>query len=264
MRPFASSVPTLIAGHIRAGRGTESERAAFQRQAAEDWKNFVSLRASELRHGGYLVIVLPGLNDDGVPEPALEIAMDHANELLEEMVSDGVITAGERARMVIGSFARRRCDLLAPFRSDAPFHGLAAETCDIFPVEDPAWADYQRDGNKDLLASRQARAFRATFAPSLASALIGRGDEERCAFADRLEHGLKCRLAKQPRAAYSLVQTIVLTKKDRAEEDGRRRMTSSVASDGTFGIKDGVGMSWGDLLHQRAQQKPPGNGAFVQ
>ncbi len=41
---WLSSVPTLIAGHIRAGRGTESERAAFQRQAAEDWKNFVSLK----------------------------------------------------------------------------------------------------------------------------------------------------------------------------------------------------------------------------
>jgi hypothetical protein len=58
---------------------------------------------------------------------------------------------------------------------------------------------------------RHALRFRAIFAPSLVCALTGDGDSSG-AFADRLENGLKRRLANRPVPLHSFVQTIVLAK----------------------------------------------------
>jgi hypothetical protein len=90
---WLSHIPTLIPGHFVARRSTGLERAAFERQAAEDWEAFLSLRARELRLGGRLVIVLAALNDQGVS--GLEDLMDHANAVLAELV-DQVSRAFEK------------------------------------------------------------------------------------------------------------------------------------------------------------------------
>ncbi|HKE34104.1 MAG TPA: hypothetical protein VKB66_02830 [Candidatus Acidoferrum sp.] len=62
---------------------------------------------------------------------------------------------------------------------------------------------------------KHALFFRSVFMPSLASALdrvrAGETDAVRM-FGDRLQSGLMRRLASQPRALHSLVQTIVLAK----------------------------------------------------
>jgi hypothetical protein len=65
------------------------------------------------------------------------------------------------------------------------------------------------------LATKHALFFRSVFMPTLASALdrVRSGDAEALrVFGDRLEAGLKRRLASQPAAMHSLVQTIVLVK----------------------------------------------------
>jgi hypothetical protein len=80
-------------------------------------------------------------------------------------------------------------------------------------VADAAWADYQRRGDEEVLATAQTLLFRATFMPSLAAALTpSRSAEERRAFRDQLEDGLKRRLASQPAPLDQRVQTIVLAK----------------------------------------------------
>jgi hypothetical protein len=60
-----SRIPTLIPNHFIAIASKSAARKAFERQAAEDWRPFLSLRASELRTGGRLVVVLPGIHEDG-------------------------------------------------------------------------------------------------------------------------------------------------------------------------------------------------------
>ena len=62
---WLSSIPALIPGHFISLRGPDPVRAEFDRQAARDWEAFLSLRARELRPGSRLVVVLPGLADDG-------------------------------------------------------------------------------------------------------------------------------------------------------------------------------------------------------
>ena len=111
-----------------------------------------SLRSRELRAGGRLVVSVPAANDDDVS--GFEDIMDHANAVLAEMVGEGAVTQNERARMVIGAWPRRRRDLLAPFARGGKFMELKVEHCETNSLPDAAWANYQRGGDKDALATR--------------------------------------------------------------------------------------------------------------
>jgi SAM dependent carboxyl methyltransferase len=211
---WLSRIPTAIPGPFISLRGTDSVRAEFARQGARDWEAFLSLRARGLRLGGRLVVVLPALADDGLS--GFENIMDQANAVLAEMVTDGAITAKERARMVLRAYPRRKSSLLAPFAHERKFQQLTMEDFEMSALPDAAWNDYARDRNKEALATKHALFFRSVFMPSLASALtrVRAGDAEALRiFGDRLEAGLKRRLANQPAAMHSLVQTIVLAKR---------------------------------------------------
>jgi hypothetical protein len=212
---WLSRVPAPLSGHFMPLRSTGAERAVFHRQAAQDWETFLSLRARELRPGGRLVVVLPALNDESVT--GFEPLMDHANAALAEMVDEGALRADDRQRMVLGSCPRRRCDLLAPFQPSGQFQNLSVECCEMSWVADAVWADYQRDGNREALATKHALFFRSVFVPSLALALTEAHDAgRRRLFADRLEELLKRRLADRPEPMHSFVQTMVLAKGDSA------------------------------------------------
>jgi S-adenosylmethionine-dependent carboxyl methyltransferase len=212
---WLSRVPTLIPGHFFSAHSTGPVRAEFDRQGAKDWEAFLSLRAQELRPGGRLVIVLPALADDG--SSGFQHLFDEANAALEEMVADGEITAEERSRMALGAYPRRKRDLLAPFGANREFQKLTVEDCEMSELPDAAWADYQRDEDKEALVNKQVLFFRSIFVPSLASALVRvrAGDAEALGtFGDRLEQRLKRRLASQLVPMHSFVQAMVLAKKD--------------------------------------------------
>jgi hypothetical protein len=207
---WLSHIPMRIPGHFTYIASTGDVRDAFDRQGAEDWKSFLSLRAAELRPGGRLVVVLPALKDEG--PSGFESIFNHANSALAEMVEQGALSADERARMVIAAYPRRRSQLLEPFSQNGQFCALTVEHCELFPLPDAAWADYQRDGNKDAFAATHAGFFRAIFVPSMATALADPGKS--LAFTDRLEQLLKRRLAEHPAPLHSFTQVIVLAKQD--------------------------------------------------
>jgi hypothetical protein len=206
---WLNRIPMPIPGHFIPLASTGEVRKAFERQAADDWKLFLSLRSAELRAGGRLVVVLPGLSDEGLT--GFEPLFRYANSALAEMVAEATITNDERARMVLGSCPRRKCELLVPFSADGQFFGLSVEHCEVFGLPDPAWTDYEQDANVELLANRQADFFRSIFVPSLASALTGSG--KRQIFADAMDQKLKQRIVDQPAPLHSCVQTMVLAKK---------------------------------------------------
>jgi SAM dependent carboxyl methyltransferase len=201
-------IPALIPGHFISIACTGELRAAFDFQAADDWRLFLSLRARELRAAGRLVVVLPGLSDEGVT--GFEPLFNCANEILGEMVDEGVVGADERKRMVLGAYPRRRAQLLEPFARESQFQTLTVECCELFELPDTAWTDYQLDHNVESLGSRHAAFFRAIFVPSLAASISDAG--RRLAFADRLEQKLKTRLCERPAPFHSFVQTMVLAK----------------------------------------------------
>jgi hypothetical protein len=201
-------IPALIPGHFMSLGCTGDVRAAFDLQAAEDWRLFLSLRARELRAGGRLVIVLPGLSDTG--GSGLEPVFNSANTVLAELVDERVIDDDERKRMVLGSYPRRRAQLLEPFRADGQFQSLSVEHCELLDLPDAAWTDYQVNGDLQALVSRHAAFFRAIFVPSLSSSISDA--RKRDTFADCLEQKLKKRLSECPTPLHSFVQVMVLAK----------------------------------------------------
>jgi SAM dependent carboxyl methyltransferase len=210
---WLSRIPGPVPGHFVAIAASGEAGAAFERQAAEDWASFLALRVTELRPGGRLIVVLPGRDDDGTS--GFDSLFGTANRVLGELVDEGTIKADERARMVLATFPRRRRDLLAPFSQNGQFRGLRVEHCGLAALPDAAWADYERDGDKETLATRHARFFRAVFAPSLSAALNGSGNgASSSAFSDRLEQVLARRLMSEPEPIHSFVQTMVLAKRD--------------------------------------------------
>jgi hypothetical protein len=206
---WLSRIPMLIPGHFISLAGPQDVREAFERQAADDWRRFLSLRAKELRAGGRLVVALPGLNDEGFT--GFEPLFSHAKSALSEMVAEGTITDDECTRMALGTYPRRKCELLAPFGADGQFLGLTMEHCEQFGLPDTAWTEFERDANKELLANRHAGFFRSIFVPSLASAFTN--SEKGQVFADALDQKMKRRLVGQPAPLHSFVQTMVLAKK---------------------------------------------------
>jgi S-adenosylmethionine-dependent carboxyl methyltransferase len=203
-------IPALIPGHFMPVGCTGDVRAAFDLQAAEDWRLFLSLRARELRAGGRLVIVLPGLSDTG--GSGFEPLFNSANTVLAELVNERVIGDDERKRMVLGSYPRRRAQLLEPFRADGQFRSLSVEHCELFDLPDTAWADYQVNGDLRALVSRHAAFFRAIFVPSLSSSISDAG--KRDTFADCLEQKLRKRLSEHATPLHSFVQVMVLAKQE--------------------------------------------------
>jgi len=197
-----------IPGHFLYLGSSGEVRAEFDRQAADDWRSFLSLRAQELRSGGRLVVVLPGLSDEG--GTGFEPLFAHANEVLADMVSQGTITAEERARMVLGAYPRRRSQLLEPFHGYSQYRGLTVECCELSPLRDSAWEDYEQDGDQEKLIKRHVGSFRAIFVPSLAAALESGGKSQ--VFADEFARRLTRRLANQPAPYHSFTQTMVLAK----------------------------------------------------
>jgi hypothetical protein len=208
---WLSKIPTTIPDHFNPAASRSAVRADFERQSAQDWERFLSLRAHELQPGGRLAVVQPAFCDDG--SYPFEDFANHANAVLNEMVDEGEIKPDERSRMVIGVYPRGRRAVLTPFQPSGQFQQLIAEDCEILTVSDAAWADYERNQNKELLASRHAQFFRSTFASSLMLGLTNAGDaEERRSFADRLEERLKRRLMSQPAPLHNFVTAIVLAR----------------------------------------------------
>jgi hypothetical protein len=208
---WLSRIPRQISDHFFIPCSSGAVRAEFDRQAAQDWEAFLSLRAAELRASGRLVVALPALDHDGAT--GFASMMNHANAELVDLVKSGVISAEERNRMTIASCPRREQDLLAPFARDGRFHGLAVEHSSTLSVPDPAWIEFQRDKDVAAFARRRAAFFRAVFVPSISQALAPtRGAAERQMFADRLEEGVAQRIAADPASLENMVGIIVLKK----------------------------------------------------
>ena len=204
---WLSRVPSLIPDHIFPPCASGDVRAAFERQGAEDWQTFLSMRSREMRHGARLVVVLPTTRPRG--SYTFTEFMNVANAVLREMVDDRAITAAERSRMVLLSYPRRKDELLAPFARDGQFQSLVVEECEAQLQPNPAWLDYQRDGVAEALARTQAAFFRAVFTPSLAAALDSIKQRD---FADQLFERMVQRLIADPVPANGAVQIIVLAK----------------------------------------------------
>jgi hypothetical protein len=172
-------------------------KAAFRRQAAADWRRFLTCRSRELRPGGRLVMVT--LAQDETGHTGYESLFDQLYGALLDLAEARLITQRELRRMAVATFARSREEWCAPFAEDGQFAGLALEEFQIFDAEDPLWADFVRHRDAGALAARRAALFRAFAFPSLATGLDGGLESPRAGeFVARLEAAMASRLAAAP------------------------------------------------------------------
>jgi hypothetical protein len=195
---WLSQIPALIPDQIQVFYSRDPiARAAFARQAATDWRAFLTHRGRELRSGGQLVMLTMAIDENGdFGYTPILVAMYAA---LMEMVKEGFVHPEEARRMVIPTVGRSRADLLEPFEENGCFAGLSIEHVDVFLGEDRIWTEYQSHGDAQAFGARWAAFSRASVFPSLATGLEGGGNDPRAAsFFDRLEASLAQRLAAAP------------------------------------------------------------------
>jgi hypothetical protein len=196
---WLSRTPCTIPDQIQVAYSRDpAAKAAFARQAEEDWRTFLTHRASELCPGGRLVILTIALTETG--GFGYRAVLEAMNESLRELVASGVVQAEEAARMAIPTVGRSRADLLAPFGPEGRFAGLTVEHVELFLGEDLIWRDYERDRDAAAYGARWAAFSRASVLPTLALDLAD-DQARRDSFVSRMEAGMARMLAERPEPA---------------------------------------------------------------
>src|SRR5271156_205531 len=111
---WLSRAPAAIPDQVQVAFSHDaSTRAAFSRQAADDWQRFLSQRERELCPGAKLAVMTMAVDQNG--EFGYRPLLNAMYAALVDMVDSGFLSSEEMRRMVIPTVARSRADFLAPF-----------------------------------------------------------------------------------------------------------------------------------------------------
>ncbi|MEZ0338579.1 SAM-dependent methyltransferase [Mycobacterium sp. pV006] len=210
---WLSQTPAVIEGHVQVAYcDDDGVRAAFARQAARDWHEFIAFRGRELSPGARLVVVTMAIGEDG--EFGFRPLMSALVDALNELAGTGFLQSHEVAHMCIPTFARRASDFMAPFAPSGRFEGLQIEHLEVFDAEDRFWQRYQAEKDPQAFGARWAGFARASAFPALLHALDGgTGDPRATELFDRLEKAVADRLAAAPEQTQIPQAHVVLTKR---------------------------------------------------
>jgi salicylate 1-O-methyltransferase len=209
-------VPAPVPDHLQvAYSADESIKAAYAKQAAFDWHEFVAFRGRELCPGGRLVVLTTAVGDDG--EFGHRPLFCSMVAELADLVAQELITEDEVHRMCIPMVSRRAAEFLSPFAPKGRFERLEVEHLEVFDAEDRFWSQYRVDHDAKAFGAQWAAFARSSVFPSLASALDGGRSDPRCGeFIDRLEAGVAARMAAEPEEMQIPLAQVVLWKRPKA------------------------------------------------
>jgi hypothetical protein len=210
---WLGKVPAPVPDHLQVSYSAdESVKAAYARQAAIDWHEFVAFRGRELCPGGRLVVLTTAVGDDG--EFGHRPLFRGMVAELADLVAQGLLTEDEHYRMCIPMVSRRAADFLSPFAPKGRFEQLEIEHLEVFDAEDRFWSQYRVDHDATAFGVQWAAFARASVFPTLASALDGGRTDPRCGeFMERLEAGVAARMAAEPEEMQIPLAQVVLWKR---------------------------------------------------
>lgn len=212
---WLSRIPCELSDHVHVSyTGDDAARAAYERQAALDWHDFVAFRGRELAPDGRLVVMTQGVDEDG--KAGFKPLLDAIVEALAEQARDGLLSDAELQRMAIPTFPRSEKDLRAPFAPSGRFEGLMIDDLQIFNAEDRFWARYQIDDDAESFGAQWAGFARAALFPALARGLDGGASERAVEFMAGLESAVAARLSSAPRQMRIPLASVVLVKRGRS------------------------------------------------
>ena len=210
---WLSRVPAPIPDHVQVAYSSdEAVRAAYAKQAAHDWHEFIAFRGRELCPGGRLVVMTVARGEEGESgyRPLLCALVDS----IDELAAGELLGEDEVHRMCIPTVGRSEEDFLAPFAPKGRFEQLEIEHLEMFNAEDRFWTQYQSDGDAATFGRQWAAFLRASVFSSLASALDGGVDDPRSQqIFDRLEAGVAARMAAAPEQIQIPLAHVVLAKR---------------------------------------------------
>jgi hypothetical protein len=213
---WLGKVPAPVPDHLQvAYSGDETVKAAYAKQAAFDWHEFVAFRGRELCPGGRLVVLTTAVGEDGEfgHRPLFRAMLAE----LAELIAQGLVTEDEVHRMCIPMVSRRAADFLSPFAPKGRFERLEIEHLEVFDAEDRFWSQYRVDHDAKAFGAQWAAFARASVFPTLASGLDGGRADPRCGeFIDRLEAGVAARMAAEPEEMQIPLAQVVLWKRPKA------------------------------------------------
>ncbi len=214
---WLSRAPGSIPDHVQVAFSNDAPtRAAFHRQAAEDWARFLLMRGRELRPGARLAVMTMAVDENGEfgYRPLLKAMYD----ALVAMANIGFIRAEELHSMAIPTVGRSRDDFLAPFGESGRFGGLSVEEAEVFIGEDHIWSEFEQHGDARAFGSKWAAFSRASVFPTLAESLVDGGDSRRSAFIDRLEADTAMRIEAAPERMLIPLGKMLVAKESIANE----------------------------------------------
>lgn len=100
--------------------------------------------------------------------------------------------------MAIPSVGRTERELTAPFAPKNRFAGLLVEDMEMFDAEDQYWTRFEKDRDADAFAKNWTAFVGASVFPTLTASLTTTDEDARHRFVERLESGLRKRLAANP------------------------------------------------------------------
>lgn len=213
---WLSRVPAVVPDHLQVAHSAEEPvRAAYARQAAHDWHEFVAFRGRELCPGGRLVVMTMGIGDDG--EYGYRPLLAAMTDALAELAGAGLVREDELQRMTIPTVGRRAADFMAPFAPSGRFERLEIEHLQIFDGEDRFFAQYRADKDAKAFGRNWGQFARASVFATMLGALDGGREDPRAGqFADRLEAGIAARMAAAPEQTQIPLAHLVLHKRPKA------------------------------------------------
>jgi hypothetical protein len=209
-------IPCEFHDHVHvAYSNDDAARAAYAHQAALDWNDFVAFRGRELAPEGRLVVLTPGVDDDG--KSGFQALLEAIVAALSDQARDGLLRQDELRRMAIPTFARSEKDFRAPFAPSGRFEGLTIEHLEMFNAEDRFWARFQTDHDAEAFGAQWAAFARTALFPALAGALDGGVIDPRAVeFIRQLQTAVAERLSSAPEPMQSPLASVVLVKHDRS------------------------------------------------
>lgn len=186
---------------------SQTVRAAVNRQLEEDWRNFLRLRAAELKRGGKLLCLLNSREPSG---HGWEWIVQSLWACVEELHRQGKLTSEDKLRLNLPLAPRDLDDVQRPFRENGGlFAGLRLEHAEIIESVDPFWTEYTQTGNAEQFGVNWKNFMKAVFAPVIKSAF---DPDKADALFDELLDRFAIKISQTPRVTPHYVAIAVVQK----------------------------------------------------
>ena len=220
---YITEVPAQIEDHVHMVGATGEVRAAYEAKGAADWENFLIMRASELKPGGFLALFNFGIDEENrwLGHTGGVNMFDEFNRHWRAMADEGVITDEEYRATNFPQVYRTVDQFTAPFRdADTAVRaaGLTLEHVETRVVRCPfasAW-EAGEYGSAAEFAAAYIPTLRSWSEPVFANGLsTGRSAPDRAALIDAFYGRYEATVAASPDGhAMDYVHCYLICRKD--------------------------------------------------